>query len=225
MENKDKKSLTALIDEKIAEKSNKKTAENDKQYNVVNAFSADFFKQVSLKNTSSTDLNSAEIKRDAERFDAENLTIQDVGKITDLKTIQKDETIPCQPSVLETPNYDFIQESAVNSNAKQKSKTKRKFRAKLAIITYSIIFLICASWTVANEINLSNTARDITDYQINIIQYVIKIEQTDSVKEGDNSLINNIVEINPPALIQPTQVQPQTNWFDRFCSWLAGLFK
>lgn len=223
MEEKNKKSLTALIDEKLAEKANKNSqAQNEKQYNVVNAFSANFLKQTSLRDISQIDTsNEIQTKVFKEKTSVE---IQDMSKISNLETATKEIPKPCQPSVLETPNYDFIE--TINSpEIKEKTKIKRRFRAKLSMITYSIIFLICVCWMAVNQIQLSNITREITDYQINIMQYVIKINNTDNYKDGEDSLINNIIEVNPPAFAQPTQIQPQTNWFDRFCSWLAGLFK
>ena len=227
MEEKNKKSLTALIDEKLAEKANKNSQaqQNDKQYNIVNAFSANFLKQTSLKDISQIDsFNEIQKNLLKEKTNSENLTIREMSKISNSEITTKNISLPQQPSVLETPNYDFIE--TINSpEIKEKTKVKRKFRAKLSLITYSIIFFICVCWTTVNGIQLSNLAREITDYQISIMQYVIKIDQTDSYKDGEGSLINNIIEVNPPAFAQPTQIQPQTNWFDRFCAWLSGLFK
>jgi hypothetical protein len=134
-----------------------------------------------------------------------------------------------QPTVIHTPNYDFIETNgkAEIKNKQSKKTKKRKFRAKLAVIVYSVLLLICVGWVTVNTIQISNTANEITQisYNIDTIQYVLKVDQLDCYNEGDETLITTIFEITPPALAQPTQVQPQTNWFDRFCSWLAGLFK
>lgn len=239
MEDKSKKSLTALFDEKIKEKANEsaqqQTGTAEKPNLVKNAFNADFFKANSKKNANQNirsetefDKTSANISKE-KSLDIKNLLMGTSATNADsAKQIQDTDIKKYQPSVMETPNYDFIEASGINSSdIKQKNKSKKRFRAKLSLITYSIIFLICSCWTISNAIELSNTARNISEinYHINEIQYLIKIEQLDNYNNGENPEIVNIIEITPPALVEPTQIQPITNWFDRICAWLAGLFK
>lgn len=234
MEDKSKKSLTALFDEKIKEKANEsaqqQTGTAEKPNLVKNAFNADFFKANSKKNANQNirseadfDKTSANISKE-KSLDIKNLLAD--SSVTN--KLNQEISLKYQPSVMETPNYDFIEASGINSSdIKQKNKSKKRFRAKLSLITYSIIFLICSCWTISNAIELSNTARNISEinYHINEIQYLIKIEQLDNYNNGENPEIVNIIEITPPALVEPTQIQPITNWFDRICAWLAGLFK
>lgn len=223
MENNEKKSITALLDEKIKEKTSAQT--HNETLGKFNAFSADFFKKENAYNNfASSNISSEQKEKTASLKDL--LTGFAEPEVDIEKNISVEEK-KSQPSVLETPNYDFIETTNSLPDMKQKNKAKKRFRAKLAIITYSIIFLICSCWTISNAIELSNTARNISEisYNINEINYIIKLEQTDNYTNGENSEIANIIEITPPALAEPTQIQPITNWFDRFCAWLSGLFR
>ncbi|MDD3397197.1 MAG: hypothetical protein PHR96_01480 [Clostridia bacterium] len=234
MEDKSKKSLTALFDEKIKEKANEsaqqQTGTAEKPNLVKNAFNADFFKANSKKNANQNIRSETEFDKTSANISKENsFNIKNLLADSSVTNKPNQEiSLKYQPSVMETPNYDFIEASGINSSdIKQKNKSKKRFRAKLSLITYSIIFLICSCWTISNAIELSNTARNISEinYHINEIQYLIKIEQLDNYNNGENPEIVNIIEITPPALVEPTQIQPITNWFDRICAWLSGLFK
>ena len=127
-------------------------------------------------------------------------------------------------STLQTPNYDFIQTTAPASDnnaedIKKKHKKKQNFRRKLCACVFCILSVCALGWVVGNSIHINNLNADIADaeYQISEIQYIIKISQLDNYQEitnGENNAISSIVEITPPPLINPTQPQPQTNWFD-----------
>lgn len=137
-----------------------------------------------------------------------------------------------KPIVLETPNYDFIETSNIENpnnvaEMQTKKKNKKRFRAKLSVMLYLIVLIVCSGWTIFNAFNISSITNDISkiNYSINEFNYIIKIEQLDIINNHENSIITNIIEVTSPALIEPTTIQPQTNWFDRLCSWLANLFK
>lgn len=198
----------------------------NKSLNEKHNFSSDFIKQMnSLKDyigdTPKTNLlpNNLSEKQVVQNSHSEMVKAQ---------TTNEQFTKP-QPTVMQTPNYDFIETNgkAEIMGEQDKRRKKRKFRAKLAITVYSILLIICICWATINTVQLSNTAHQITQitYEIDSIQYLIKIDQLDCYKNGDETLITTVLEITPPPLAEPTQIQPQTNWFDRFCAWLTGIFK
>ena len=137
--------------------------------------------------------------------------------------------------IIETPNYDLLQtENLKNeennlSNKKDKQTKKRKFRFKLITAIFSVLTLIGLGWVIENSIAINNINNSIqsTEYQISEIQYLIKISQLDNFEEVTNNepnAITSIIEINPPKLFKPTEIQPQTNWFDKFCNWISNIF-
>lgn len=137
--------------------------------------------------------------------------------------------------IIETPNYDLLQtENLKNeenhlSNKKDKQIKKRKFRFKLITAIFSVLTLIGLGWVIGNSIAINNINNSIqsTEYQISEIQYLIKISQLDNFEEVTNNepnAITSIIEINPPKLSKPTEIQPQTNWFDKFCNWISNIF-
>ncbi|MDD2227515.1 MAG: hypothetical protein PHH71_02925 [Clostridia bacterium] len=169
---------------------------------------------------------------------ADNSTKSSGGKVCENVASKENLTKQKFPSkfksvILETPNYDFIETSKNPENQcniiniQEKKKQKKSFRAKFSVVLYSIILIICTGWTIFNGIQISNTANEIAriEYSINSFNYIIKIDQLDIIEDHENSIITNVMEVTPPPLTEPTQIQPQTNWFDRLCSWLSNLFK
>lgn len=138
-------------------------------------------------------------------------------------------------TVIETPNYDFIETNSdgedktdLKENRKKKYK-QSKFRLKLACCVYGILTLLTLGWVVGNGIYINNITNSIqqTKYEINSIQLIIKEAQLDGyedVQSGNPTLITTVIDIETPPLVQPTKIQPQTNWFDKFCNWVSSLF-
>lgn len=198
----------------------------NKSLNEKHNFSSDFIKQMNSLKDYIGDTPKANLLPN-------NLSEKQVVQNSHLEMVKAQTTneqfTKPQPTVMQTPNYDFIETNgkAEIMGEQDKRRKKRKFRAKLAITVYSILLIICICWATINTVQLSNTAHQITQitYEIDSIQYLIKIDQLDCYKNGDETLITTVLEITPPPLAEPTQIQPQTNWFDRFCSWLTGIFK
>jgi len=200
-------------------------------------------KASSLINTEQHGLNySKDVQklRDTTTESANNTT-KNIGERTCNNTeniASKSENVQKFPSkfksvILETPNYDFIETSKNPKNQcniadiQTKKKQKKRFRAKFSIILYTVVLIICAGWTIFNGIQISNTSHEIAriEYSIDSFNYIIKIDQLKIINEQENSIITNVIEVTPPPLTEPTQIQPHTNWFDRLCSWLSNLFK
>lgn len=124
-------------------------------------------------------------------------------------------------TVIETPNYDLIDVKETGLKFDEKTKVKKRFRQRIFIGVFCFVFAICAGWVVYNSIEINNT-----NYQI--VNYLIKIDQLDQINQvqsGDGSLISTVVPIEPAPLAEPTETQPQTNWFNKFCNWLTKVFR
>lgn len=123
-------------------------------------------------------------------------------------------------NILQTPNYDLIATKDTGVKFSTKTRQRKKFRAKLVAITYAIILTLLGGWVIYNAYSLNET-------KYHIIQYILKIEQLDNVQQvndGNGTFVSNIITIEPQELQEPTEIQIQTNWFDRFCSWVVNMF-
>lgn len=190
---------------------------------VANPFSSEFVKNFDSKKE--IEKQSEVYKRPAKILEEKQVVEEKKQVVEEKKQEEKpvQETIFSEPqkAVIETPNYDFIEVQDTGLKFDNKMKQKRKFRLKLASIVYCFIFALCSGWVIGNAIELSKTS-----YTISEIQYLIKIEQLDGFQEVQNgdSIITTIVDVEPQPLAEPTNIQPQTNWFDRFCDWLGNIF-
>jgi len=180
---------------------------------VANPFSSDFVKNFESKKEME---KQSEVYRRPTQI-LEKQILEETEKVQE----KKEKVVKKAPkAVIETPNYDFIEVADTGLKVDPKVKEKRKFRFKLVSIVYCIIFAMCSGWVIGNAIELSRT-----NYTISELQYLIKIEQLDGFQEVENgdNIITTVVDIEPQPLAEPTTIQPQTNWFDRFCDWLKNV--
>ena len=151
--------------------------------------------------------------------------------VIDYNTTLKSDDVFHKQIILEKPNYDFIPNSDIqlDSEDNKKKKTKKaRFRLKLCSIIYCVLLAVGSGWCIGNAIHLNNLNESIsnTEYEISQVQYLIKISQLDSYKQvtdDEADIITTVIEVTPPALASPTEISPETNWFDRFCQWLTNL--
>lgn len=154
-------------------------------------------------------------------YDYKQKLTQNAEQIRQENTQKNEQIVEKQTSsTITSPNYDTITASNTGIDFKVKDKKKKKFRLKLVIAVYAIIFAMCAGWVTYSAIEISNT-----NYQI--VQYIVKIDQLDdayNVQQGEENLISTVVPIETRELAEPTKVQPQTNWFDKICNFFSHLF-
>lgn len=141
------------------------------------------------------------------------------------KTQEVQEEIKAQASssVIETPNYDFIETLSEEQEEKifvvEKQKPKKKSSPLLKKIKIGIFVLmigVLGSWTIYNAVELSNI---VTEYNLKLDQYLLKLGTLDSAS-GMNDLFPTYPEDVNPA----SGVGKKTNWFDRLCNFIAGIF-
>lgn len=193
--------------------------ENEKEQVVVVEKPKDFVKSPFSSDFTKNFDSQKEIEKQSEVYhrplQTQNLEEPKKTEIKQEKVIKK---LP--KAVIETPNYDFIEVKDTGLKVDQKVKEKRKFRLKLVSIVYCLIFAMCGGWVIGNAIELSKT-----NYAISELQYLIKIEQLDGFQEVENgdNIITSVVDIEPQPFAEPSTIQPQTNWFDKFCTWLKNI--
>ena len=133
-------------------------------------------------------------------------------------------------SIIEKPNYDYIEEltpeeeQKVYKIEKEKQTAKPKYaRKRLRIALFSLVLSVCSIWGIINIISISNLQSQISavteTYQLNLFNYLSKLATLDTA-----SNYNELFPTYPEAQNPPASVEKSSNWFDRFCDFIAGLF-
>ncbi len=140
------------------------------------------------------------------------------------------EPLPTKNIVVETPNYDLIPELPPQKQKRvlkleksvEEAKPKKKNSVLKKVIFASIIALV-AGLGVFTAVDLSNS---IAAYQAAQTQYSVNtfnlIKNIGSVDSGNK--MAELIETYPKELLRPDELQKQSNWFDRICNFLSGLF-
>lgn len=147
---------------------------------------------------------------------------------------QKSETKAESSSIIEKPNYDFIEpltsdeaEKIYKIEKQEKvDKKSSKFGKRLRIALFSLVMAVCGIWGIANIVNINTVKSELDSlsniyYNINLPSYLRNLAQLDAVNQ-DN--MENLFQTIPEEAQPPTQIEAKSNWFDRFCEFLAGLF-
>lgn len=150
-----------------------------------------------------------------------------------LKELKKEKLFTS--TIIETPNYDFIEASVPKTTPQTQTEAKKdpKFRFRLIVAVYCIIIAICGIWVISNAVELNSLNSSITqsnnEYYINEAQYILKISELDAVQPDEDGSLSpiapeNIFGVQAEPLAEPTDPTVSTSWFDRVCNWLSGFF-
>ncbi len=132
--------------------------------------------------------------------------------------------------VIEKPNYDTMDTLSESERKKvfvfkNVESTKKANPSKFKIILISVIFALFTIWGTVNIANIENVSSQISQvssqYEINLINYLKNLYMLD-VTNSEN--MKNLFETIPDESVPPTQIDAQSNWFDRFCNFIGGLF-
>ena len=101
-----------------------------------------------------------------------------------------------------------------------------KFGKRLRIALFSLVMAVCGIWGIANIVNINTVKAELDSlsniyYNINLPSYLRNLTQLDAVNQ-DN--MENLFQTIPEEAQPPTQIEAKSNWFDRLCEFLAGLF-
>lgn len=132
--------------------------------------------------------------------------------------------------VIETPNYDLMPELSSEKKkrviklerAVEKQKPKKKVswvrRGILALgLAVTLALGIFTAVDLADSISAYNAAQ--SEYSVNVASLMQKIASVDS---GNKTA--ELIETFPDELVRPSDFEKQSNWFDRFCNFMSGLF-
>ena len=125
--------------------------------------------------------------------------------------------------VIEKPNYDLIEENKKIVKLRKKAKTKSINKKKLAGIALACTLGVSAIVCVTNVViidNLNSSFVQIDEtYNLNLAQYLKNLYNLDTTKKG-----MDIIETYPEEKNEAGDLGQHSNWFDKICSFIAGLF-
>lgn len=133
---------------------------------------------------------------------------------------------------IERPNYDFIEELTESEKERvyvveREEKTLQPARKPSLFkkIVVGILFGILGIWSVVNiakiDVLSSQVAEVSSEYSMNLLSYLNNLKNLDATNsENMQNLLNTI----PDQDLSAGGIEKQSNWFDRFCNFLGGLF-
>ena len=135
--------------------------------------------------------------------------------------------------IIETPNYDMIETLSpeqrkkifkIEENVKSESEVKAKPN-RFKIIMFSILFAIFGIWGIVNIATLDNISSSLSEitaeYNMNLASYLNNLHTLDGTSAEN---MENLFETIPKDDFPPNSIGEQSNWFDRFCNFISGLF-
>lgn len=134
--------------------------------------------------------------------------------------------------IIEKPNYDLIEELSeqerekvyVVERGKEKAQPFQK-PSKFKKIVIAVLFGIFGIWGIVNltQIDLisAQVAEISSEYNMNLISYLNNLRNLDATNSEN---MQNLFGTIPDQELKSSGIDRQSNWFDRFCNFLGGLF-
>jgi hypothetical protein len=171
-------------------------------------------------------------KEEEKPVDKSKINLQKLREELEREKQFKAESKKKERAVVETPNYDFIKEISPEKRKKiykiekTQSQTNVKpftFSKKLKFILFSIVFIIGGAFCISSGVQLLDASNALnaaqTQYEISLAQLIKKMSKIDS---GNNLL--ELIETYPTELLEPSSIAESSNWFDKICNFISGLF-
>ena len=220
----EKETLLAEIEEKKKEVVEKQFLEHKQDYvrqqfqkkdKTINIFSANAFPKEQTKNIE-------------EMIDEKEDKQKDEVSSRDDNIANKDSL------VIEKPNYDFIETLTedqrkkifkIERNNEESQQEVKPKKNRFKMIMLSILFAIFGVWGIVNITTLDSLSGQIaevtTQYNMNLVSYLNNLHNLDATNAEN---MENLFETIPVESQKPNTIEEQSNWFDRFCNFIAGLF-
>lgn len=167
-----------------------------------------------------------------EKYSPEKLPAVELAKLREKYKSEDEEVVKEESkivSVIEKPSYDEIEELSQEERKKifkinigQETSQKPK-RFKLMIV--SLLIAIFGIWGIINVATIDSVSSQIvevsTQYELNLANYLKNLYMLDATNSEN---MENLFETIPEEGGKVTQIEGKSNWFDRFCNFLSGLF-
>jgi len=217
------------MDKLIAEKETKVKVEEEKIENQKTNYNELVVKEQppiqteylnSLENITLADVKRKEDEKKLEEFKIEKEIL--IQQQFESEEVEKEEEQVCQ-NIIEKPNYDLIEENKkvvkLQSKKKSKAKSKKKFAGLAIACALGAGAIICVTNAVIID-NMSSGFVQLEEvYKMNLMKYLKNIADLDTTKKS-----MEIIETYPDEVLNAGEVGNSTNWFDRFCNFIGGIF-
>ena len=143
----------------------------------------------------------------------------------------KKETLKKEKAIV-SPNYDMIKEISPERRKKiykvEKIENEDKpkpftFNKKLKIILFSLIFFVAGAFFVSSGVQLIDASNRLAateaTYSTNLPKLIKKINGIDN----SNTALE-LIDTYPEEVEDPSTISKDTNWFDKICNFISGLF-
>ncbi len=126
-------------------------------------------------------------------------------------------------NIIDKPNYDLLEENkkVIKNNLKKSENVKIK--KKIAGLALAIAFGICGILCVTNCIIIDNMSANFTQidetYNIRLDRYLKSIYDLDTTQKG-----MELVETYPEQSHEAGDLGEKSNFFDRLCNFISGIF-
>ncbi len=145
---------------------------------------------------------------------------------------QPSEQVQDFSSTIFTPNYDMMESLSEQQHEKifgQQEEIslsqKRKRKLSYKSIIFALLFAVFGIWGVVNISTMEHLGSQIEvaseSYNINLANYLKNLTALDTTNQEN---MENLFEVIPSQTLPPTSIGETSNWFDRFCNFLTGLF-
>lgn len=170
----------------------------------------------------------------------ENITIADFKKQEEEKTLQEfekekenliakqyevavEEEKQVSQNIIEKPNYDLIEENKKLVRLKTRKTEKKKSNKKLASIAIVCGLAVSALISITNCVIIENMNANYVQieetYKLNLSKYLKNINNLDQAQNG-----MELIETYPEDLLDAGDIGKKSNWFDRLCNFIGGIF-
>lgn len=174
----------------------------------------------SLENMTIADFKKQEDEKKYAEFEKEKEVL--IAQQYEKKEEKKEEKQVSQ-NIIKKPNYDLIEDNKKVIKFKQQTKAKKKNNKKLASIVIACALGASSIIAVTNCViidNMNSNFMQIDEtYKLNLAKYLKNINNLD---QAQNSM--EMIETYPEELLEAGDVGEKSNWFDRLCNFIGGIF-
>ncbi len=139
------------------------------------------------------------------------------------KQVLQQEKCAKSTNVIEKPNWDLLEENKKVVKLKNHSASKKVKKKKTAALVLALALGGCGALCVTNTIildQMNSSFLQLEDtYHLNLQRYLQNISNLDATKKS-----MEMVETYPEELLDAGDLGKKTNWFDKLCNFLGGLF-
>lgn len=167
----------------------------------------------SFKNLTLKDVKKEEVKTAPAEISSEDIEPKEEAKEVDVPKVQEEKKAKKTTLIIEKPNYDLM--------PKEKGAVKKKKKLKTALLACALA--VCSIGCVAGAVvcdNMNSHYLQLEDsYNLNLIDYLNKINNLNATNKGFE-----FIETYPEEINEISSIGESTNWFDNLVNFITGLF-